>query len=195
MTSQAARVTFQESTELAIAICLPTWEGDVRFAPDDAIGHLLRNRQRSSSVPLHSFGPGAGVTWLAPYASPQNDRVTFGSGRGGQHLGPNSLSRALFDRSVCLAISAILVVVDTVDAAKGRIEVRVIAGGAAEVCAQRYQYAGVEYASPPFVRVLEVRVTLLATSPSHVTLPGERSCQSHTGPLAVKVDVLRRRHG
>jgi hypothetical protein len=29
----------------------------------------------------------------------------------------------------------------------------------------------------------------------NVTLPGERGCQSHSGPLAVKVDALRRRHG
>jgi hypothetical protein len=27
------------------------------------------------------------------------------------------------------------------------------------------------------------------------TLPGERDCWSHAGPLAVKVDAPRRRHG
>ena len=29
----------------------------------------------------------------------------------------------------------------------------------------------------------------------NVTLPGQRGCQSHTGPLAVKVDAPRRRLG
>jgi len=44
-------------------------------------------------------------------------------------------------------------------------------------------------------RVLEARVTLPSTSPSNVTLPAQRGFQSHTGPLAVKVDAPRRRHG
>ncbi len=38
-------------------------------------------------------------------------------------------------------------------------------------------------------------MTLVATSPCNVTLPGERGCLSHSGSLAGKVDAPRRRHG
>ena len=61
MTSQAVRVTLREQARFVIAIYLSTWEGDVRLAPNDAIGRLLRNRQGSSSDPLRPPGPGAGV--------------------------------------------------------------------------------------------------------------------------------------
>ena len=56
MTSQAVRVTLREWAIFVIAIYLSTWEGDVRFAPDDAIGRLLRNCRGSSSIPTALVG-------------------------------------------------------------------------------------------------------------------------------------------
>ncbi len=66
MTSQAVSVTLHESTELVIAICLPTWEGDDRFASDDRIGSLLKSRRGLRSVTMRSPRPFRRVTLSTP---------------------------------------------------------------------------------------------------------------------------------